>query len=300
MSTDEGGKDGGGGGGGGISGGAGENDLLLERKLVEIRDQLNSHSANGGAEKQKISLSDVENADQAMRVLSSCLFVPPGGTAECGSIGGSSSVSSPPLMSGDDALSVLTYLVSSDPAKYLRPASRAVRDEAENLASPSARQRPIRVSPQLVESMVLQLESSDVQVSTNAVEAIVACCKKIGPTDFGGMVMKSIAESWRDAWNAVSDPSKRSVASTVAVRCASVIVDLVCLDDAMMKAAQDAGDIRLILTMLTDESDPLLEVSTLDLIEKLATTYPMHQERARWLVSNDIVIPLLQMCGTFI
>ena len=229
------------------------------------------------------------DADHSMKVLSSYLFRPTPPEA------GGERVLAP--LSGDEALSVLGFLVSSDPSKYLKPASRAVRDEALALAKDA---RPMRVSSELMATLVSQLSSPDVQVSTNAAEAIVACCRKLGPAEFGEPVLRSIAEAWRGAWNAVGDPTKRSVASTVAVRCASAIVDVVCIDDAMMRAASAAGDISLILTMLTDESDPLLETSTLDLIERLATAHPMHHERARWLVSNDIVIPLLQMCGTWI
>lgn len=194
-------------------------------------------------------------------------------------------------LSNEDALAVLQFLVASDPQRYLKSASKAVETEAVRL---SKSQEPMVVSTELMNLLVAQLSGTDVQVSQNSASTIVACCKKLGQS-FGDKVLQSIAEAWRKAWNAVN--VSRNEASVIAVRCASAIVDLVCLSDSMMKSAQTYGDLRLLLTMLTDESDPLLEMSTLDLLQKLVTTLPMHQERAKWLFSPDVLIPLLQMAG---
>jgi len=234
-----------------------------------------------------------------MARLSRLLFAPPSASDDASSSRG---------LSNRDALEVLQFFVSRDANKYLKPASKAVRDEAVALASSSSSSsdRPpvMVVIPELLKLLVSQLANSvDVQVSQHAADAVVAGCRKLGPSPFGEDALKEIAATWRSAWNGTGvigkgdTVSAKKEASTVAVRCASAVVRIVCLDDSMMRAAKKYGDINLILTMFADESDPLLEMAALDLIEQLATTQPMHRERARWLLSNDIVVPLLQMSG---
>jgi hypothetical protein len=69
------------------------------------------------------------------------------------------------------------------------------------------------------------------------------------------------------------------------------------LGDAEMQAAIDSGCMDLLINMMDDTSDPLLQMSTMDLVEKLARTLPMNITRAKWLFSESVLHPLLQMAG---
>jgi len=194
-------------------------------------------------------------------------------------------------LSSQEALSVLGYLVASDSSSYLKPASVAVKNEAERLTTSD---QPMIVSPELMTVLVDQLNREDVTASANASETIVMCCRKLG-LSFGEPALRAVTDAWKLALGRMG--SDRTTASTVAVRCASTIVMMMSLDDTMMQSALSVGANQLLLTMLTDDSDPLLQISILDLIEKLATTQPMHHERANWLFSDQIMQPLLRMAG---
>lgn len=267
--------------------------LTLQKTLLEMRHQLASQNAIALQE----SLNQLGTAAQPavlLQILASHLFRDDSATTTAETkedVKASSDELTDDPLSSSEALSLVGLLVAHNAARYLGPAARAVRDEAKRLQGSSD---PMHVSPELLQVLLAQLSGNEVQVSTDATEAVVACCRKLG-TAVGEPALRGLAEAWRQAWNATDAP--RAQTSTVAVRCASAMVDLACLDGTMMTLAQTCGDIRLLLTMLTDESDPLLEISTLDLIERMAVTHPMHPERAHWLFSRDVVVPLLQMCG---
>jgi hypothetical protein len=86
-------------------------------------------------------------------------------------------------------------------------------------------------------------------------------------------------------------------------------VDIVVLiennDGSAMQAALSCGAMDLLLQMLTpndhnDNYNPLLKMSQLDLIKKIAVmtqAAPHNHERARWLLSSGVLQPILQMAG---
>ena len=195
-------------------------------------------------------------------------------------------------MSPEAALSVLGFLVHSKPSLYLKPASKAIRDEAVRLKqSPDA----MVVSPDLMKAIIDQIASTDVQAASNATDAIVACCQKLGLA-FAEPALVSIANHWQEALRRMS--TDKASASTVAIRCATAVVDLGVIDEQMMKLVMDKDLMKLLLDMLNDDGDPLLQMSVLDLIEKMAEHRPMHQGLlAEWLFSNDVLTPLLQLAG---
>jgi hypothetical protein len=82
-------------------------------------------------------------------------------------------------------------------------------------------------------------------------------------------------------------------------------VDLAVQGDAPMKVFMKNDDStgsssslsQLLLEILSDDTDPLLQMSALDCLETMSTTVPMHGHRARWLVSSPVIGPLLHMTG---
>lgn len=198
----------------------------------------------------------------------------------------------PMKMSREDALSTATLLVSADRSTYLKPASRAVKSFAE-LLTKSTTEQAIVVTNDLLTVLVGQLSGTDVEVSENASAAIVACSRKLG-APLADRAVSAIGDTWRQVWNRSEN---RQEATTICVRCGSAVVELACLGDAEMQSAIDNGCTDLLVNMTTDASDPLLQMSTMDLLQKLATTLPSSGTRSKWLFSRSILYPLLRMAG---
>jgi 26S proteasome non-ATPase regulatory subunit 5 len=246
----------------------------LESIFCEIRDQL----AQPDTEALKRSVRKILDFSkpQTMEILASLIF---------------RESSQGSTITSQDALSIVGFLVTSDSATYLKPASRAVKKEAIRLTTS---EHPMMISPELLHVIVSQLSGNDVEVSTNATEAMVACCRKLGPP-FADPALRAVTESWRNNLDQLS--TDRTRASTVCVRCAAAVVEMSSLDDSTMHSALSCGAFDLLSAMMTDESDPLLQMSVLDLIERLALIKPMHQERARWFFRDSVAQPLLEMAG---
>jgi hypothetical protein len=199
----------------------------------------------------------------------------------------------PLQISREDSLSVVTLLASAmDTLTYLKPASRAIKSFAE-LMTKSTTEHVVIVSDDLLSVLVSQLSGTDVEVSDNASATMVACCQTLG-APFADRSVCSTGDAWRKAWGRTED---RQEATTICVRCASAVVEIACLGDAEMQSAIDSGSMDLIINMMDDTSDPLLQMSTMDLVEKLARTLPMNITRAKWLFSESVLHPLLQMAG---
>lgn len=193
--------------------------------------------------------------------------------------------------SAEDSLSIIGFLVQSNPLTYLKPASRAIRDEAVRLTASSD---PMRVSPTLTKALIDQIASSDIQAAANATEAIVACCRKVG-LSLAEPTLISIASIWQESMNRTS--KDKANASTVAIRCAAAVIDIVSIDEQIMKLGVDRGILKHLLDMLVDDQDPLLQMSVVDLLENMANTRPMHHALAAWLFSKNVLKPLLELCG---
>ena len=173
----------------------------------------------------------------------------------------------------EEALSLVGCLVSLDATTYLKPVSRSVKQEA-TLRSSS--EKPMVVSPQLLGVMIQQLNGSDVEVSSNATEALVACCRKLGPA-VSNPAMQSISATWKDAWEKLKAGQDKMITSTICVRCCAAVVDLVslsCSNNQIMDSASTSGAFDLLLEMASYDRDPLLQMSVLDLLEKMSSTHP--------------------------
>lgn len=254
---------------------ASPDEAEVKRVLLTIRDEMQDTAAV----KPLIALlGKVSNPYYTMGMLAPSIFL-----GEAGE---------PMKMSRQDALSAVMLLASIDRATYLKPASRAIKSYAE-LLNKSTTEQPIQVTDELLTVLVAQLSGTDVEVSVNATATIIATCRKLG-SPLADRATRAIADSWRQAWNRTNN---RQEATTICVRCASAVVDLACLGDAEMESAIKSGCTELLVAMMTDASDPLLQMSAMDLVEKLATTLPMSGTRAKWLFSHSVLHPLLEMAG---
>ena len=250
--------------------------------LLDVRDKLSEPDERALKDAlQRLEASG--SAPNILQLLVPSLFRPDESTSEG-------------FLSNQDALSILGLLVAHDSSKYLEPASVAVRKESIRLAA--AADEPMVVMPQLLAVITQQLTSGMTGVSTQAEQTLVACSRKLGVEHVGAAALESLVDAWRRAWkgDALVD-STRAGASTVCVRCASCIAEIASLGDDFMRLAISSGGMNLILQLIGDESDVLLEMASLDIVEKLITTRPMHDERAQWLYSEPVLLPLLEMAG---
>jgi Proteasome non-ATPase 26S subunit len=253
-------------------------DAALEAALFEIRDQL---SQDGPIDAKSITtrLVATSQPSRIMNKLSSFLFIHPSSVAE--------------KLPAAQALQILVILVESDTPTFLKAASRAVKEEALRLSQSATSH--MHVSAELTAVMIQQLSvGSDVEVSQNSMGALTACCKKLGPA-FSATVLQGVVGAMNQAANTLA--SNRIQASTICVRCAATIVAISVLEDAAMQVATDCQAFDTMMDLLVDESDPLLQMSLLDLLESMAVTQPMHPSRARWLFSTKILQPILVMTG---
>lgn len=248
----------------------------VRKILYDLKHKLGEENVKG-AEEVLATLSLDSNPQFTADFIAPCLF-----------LGKSDSLQ----LDSQEALTLLTYLATADPATFLKPISRAVKKVAQQL--PSSIHREVMVSDDVLRVLVAQLGGNDVEVASNATAALVACGRCMGPP-LSERAMAALVRTWKFAWDQVD--TDRNAATTICVRCGSAVIDLVNLSDSAMEAAITSGAMDLLLIMLSDESDPLLQLSILDLVEKLATSIPMHGPRARWLFSANVLQPLLQMAG---
>lgn len=255
----------------------------LDRSLLDIREKL-LHEDKQGVREAVLKLEEMVSPQAIMGRLAPLLFLPDESPRKF-------------QVSHDVALSILSLLVSHNPTKYLEAASIAVREEAVRLSS--AADEPMHVSTPLLNVIIQQLTSGMTGVSSQADQTLIVCCRKLGVEILGGAALRSLIDAWRQAWNgpAAVGSNNRAEASTICVRCASCIAEIATLGDDFMREAISSGAMTLLLQLLGDENDVLLEMASLDILEKLVMIRPMHTQRAQWLYSEAVLLPLLEMAG---
>ena len=241
----------------------------LKSKLVEKNDE--------GVKETLRKLASDSNPQFTADLIAPCLF-----------LGKSDSLD----LDQHESLSLLMYLATCEPATFLKPASRAVKKVAVLLSTTTSTDQHVSVSDDLLQVLVAQLSGNDIEVSSHATTTLTSCSRRLGPP-FAERAIASVIAIWKQFWTTMEP----TVATTICVRCASAVIDMAVIADASMEYAITLGATELLLLMLTDESDPLLQMSILDLVEKMATVLPMHNSRAKWLYSASILHPLLQMVG---
>jgi len=138
-------------------------------------------------------------------------------------------------------------------------------------------------------------------VSDNAAEVLLRSSRKLGAR-FAHVAIQALAEVWKQQWDQLEAGTNRNSASTACVRCAKTITDIAVSENEFMQIAQSSGGTETVVRMLKFESDPLLQLSALDLIDQLAATQPFHAARTRWLLnpnedSNTPLRTILLMAG---
>ena len=200
-------------------------------------------------------------------------------------------------ISNSEALSLMGALVASEPASFLKPTSHAVLEEATRLTQSTT--DSLCVSPELLHAIVSQLRGEDVQVADNATKVLGCIARRLG-SSFVKQAMQVLHCIWKESWQQLTSGQNTASSSTTCVRCANAVIELALMEDAFMGIALSIGASDTFYTMLTYESDPLLQLSALDLFERLSSTQPFHPSRTKWLLTSQEGFPLrtvLSMAG---
>ena len=215
--------------------------------------------------------------------------------------GNESSPEKPPAI-----ISVLILLGSSK--KYTKDLAKAVREDAIRRSRSGNEDREhwqsfqTFIAPHLLPILLHQVTSCsphdpNIQVASDSIDTIVACSELLGPT-FAEPVLRDVQVALKNTID--QEPTNKSTTSTVTIRCVSLILKLLPLHESITELAQACGATKLILKTLEDESDPLQQMSILDLLEQLLVQTSNHSLPAscqHWIFSDSVLLPLLKMAG---
>ena len=238
-------------------------------------------------------------------------------------------------LSESQALQLLHFLASQDPIHFPMPliAQAVAHAAAENAASSISSPRPMHVSKDLLQTLLHQVcFSESVKVMEMVTQTLWTCSHKLGPP-FLQEAIPGLVQLWKQALNPTDTygrASSKHVSSTVAVRCATVMIEWflptqqqhplpsslsssLAIRTALFAQMVNHGATTLFVQMLQDKSDPLVQMSMLDLLERFVTattattttnanTTAMSDsiEIRQWLSSLHVLEPILQMAGVTI
>ena len=246
-----------------------------------------------------------------------------------------------PSFNSVDALQILGFLVSShidiietsqqeqQRPLFLIAASKGIKNELyKRLAIPSPISTTLNlvtsestpsdvalyVSNELIRVLVHQAcMGLDMEVSQNCHDSILLLFQytKASSSSIRSLTLEGIVSVWLNAITSVVDETKkksvRSEFGTICVRCTTLIVDIILLNDTrtmellfLEATPTDPFHVGNILcSLLTDlpDDDTLLQISIYDALCKLASERPNHPIRTQWLFQDAFIQPLLRKVG---
>ena len=246
-----------------------------------------------------------------------------------------------PSFNSVDALQILGFLVSShidiietsqqeqQRPLFLIAASKGIKNElCKRLAIPSPISTTLNlvtsestpsdvalyVSNELIRVLVHQACTGlDMEVSQNCHDSILLLFQytKASSSSIRSLTLEGIVSVWLNAITSVVDETKkksvRSEFGTICVRCTTLIVDIILLNDTrtmellfLEATPTDPFHVGNILcSLLTDlpDDDTLLQISIYDVLCKLASERPNHPIRTQWLFQDAFIQPLLRKVG---
>lgn len=242
-------------------------DDLLQELAHDVAKESSSSSGSSSINDRKdtqeimLAIERQFSAKDVMNRVSSCLLKKVGGMP----------------VSPDEAYHVVVRMATANAARYLKPASCAVRDEALRLETSI---ETIIIPEGLLPMLVEQVKSTDIQMAQNSIETLVSLYKTCSSAT--ETIVSLVCACLQEARSNLSN--QRTEASLCCVRCLTALVCIACVSDSSMVNTERG--LRNLVDLLQDDSDPLLQMSILELIEKLATTKPMHEERVGWLYQH--------------
>ena len=313
--------------------------------LHAIRDDLLTTATASRTDRNHITallsrLWDAATPQETMNIIVPYLFLSPSGSDHNSS---ADTASAAPLTESE-AMHILGFLVSSSSSAsssspvdivttspqeqqrrlYLIAASKVIKTELQKQLLPSRTDpiaavtspSPFVISNELIQVLVHQACTGlDTEVSQNCHDSILLLFQSPNVTASLSMrswTVQAITTVWLNAIHSVADTTKakpmRSEFGTICVRCTTLIVDIILLNDtrtlellflevSSTDASHNVGN--LLCSLLSDlpDDDPLLQVSIYDVLYELASKRPYHPIRTQWLFQDTFVQPLLRKVG---
>jgi hypothetical protein len=193
------------------------------------------------------------------------------------------------------ALLVVGALVQLDVQKYLLPIATSVRNR---VSQPQQRQQQqqtndLYVSDALLQVWMQQLTlTSQVAVHEQLLQALLECVKRLGPKVLEPSMFQLVT-IWKEQQLASSNSKEASI---VTVRCATVMMEHIDqLGDVALHVCQAHGAMPLLVQMMESVSDPLLQLSVLDLFPEHLTASNLQVATKEWLTSTELAQPILHL-----
>ena len=286
-------------------------------------------------------LLEVATPQETMNIIVPHLFQNPSDSENSRNPTSTDTKTKTPSFNSVDALQILGFLVSShidiietsqqeqQRPLFLIAASKGIKNELyKRLAIPSPISTTLNlvtsestpsdvalyVSNELIRVLVHQAcMGLDMEVSQNCHDSILLLFQytKASSSSIRSLTLEGIVSVWLNAITSVVDETKkksvRSEFGTICVRCTTLIVDIILLNDTrtmellfLEATPTDPFHVGNILcSLLTDlpDDDTLLQISIYDALCKLASERPNHPIRTQWLFQDAFIQPLLRKVG---
>jgi hypothetical protein len=201
------------------------------------------------------------------------------------------------------AWDILLVLVSFQPKFHVPTAFRILAKEAASSTNTNSiilrQEQDINypMSDRVLQQIVSQLcHHDDIQVSSDAHNALVSL-GKLCPTFRQRSIAelnKAFLESWNKSHQNLSD---RQRFTTSCVRSSHTIVFLTTQNSLDFSLSKEA--LNCLILLLSEFSDPLLQMSALDLIQQYASMPTLSTLSLEWLYSPTVIQPILEMTGGY-
>ncbi|KAL7445185.1 hypothetical protein ACHAXH_009747 [Discostella pseudostelligera] len=226
------------------------------------------------------------------------------------------------ILHGDNALSLLSYLVESHPGEYMALTASSVRRiiEQKYVITPTTDTKsgdiatyPNKKNAAEVVSDALLLSLSKLLIGTNSdnqvgiatdvhATILVLCRWDAMQNDHKSRISKRVLHILNMLWQHLhqQDRVQQRLYSTSKIRIAALMIDICLLGEEEMSMALsesngDGGDDECIMGKLLymaldhPNDDPLLQVSALDQLEMLTTHEGITPVRAEFLLGNEVL-----------
>lgn len=315
----------------------------IRNYLLTETSSLNSTSNRDEIESTtfRSRLLEVATPQETMNIIVPHLFQNPSDSENSRNPTSTDTKTKTPSFNSVDALQILGFLVSShidiietsqqeqQRPLFLIAASKGIKNELyKRLAIPSPISTTLNlvtsestpsdvalyVSNELIRVLVHQAcMGLDMEVSQNCHDSILLLFQytKASSSSIRSLTLEGIVSVWLNAITSVVDETKkksvRSEFGTICVRCTTLIVDIILLNDTrtmellfLEATPTDPFHVGNILcSLLTDlpDDDTLLQISIYDALCKLASERPNHPIRTQWLFQDAFIQPLLRKVG---
>lgn len=203
--------------------------------------------------------------------------------------------SSAAVLTGDNALSILSILVESLPTEYMAIIASAVRRDIERNFTVTGMDEDKEVSEALLLALskLLVGPNSDDQVgiATDAHASLLALCRWDMGQDHRVTIAKRVLSINDIQWSQLQQLGGKRQSSTSQMRISALTIDICLLGREETYLALSSGILDKLLRTALDypNDDPLLQFSALDQLTLLTASESINAARADFVLGHDVL-----------